>query len=140
MKDLNTEASYKSLKLTRGLINISLLIIFMVLLFFGKYNPAAAFALIFYNALHWLLLSKQHSQPSKKNNTVPSKFAELKVLRTTLPFGILLHAILGYGFLHKLPISVDMLKPLPVVLTVIIIIFRYTSYLFIKIMLIKSSR
>ena len=52
MENLNTKAAYKALKLTRTLINISLTIIFIVLLFWGNYNPAAAFALIFYNALH----------------------------------------------------------------------------------------
>ena len=47
MKHINTTPLYQSLKLTRNLINISFLIIFLILLFWGNYNPAAAFAMKF---------------------------------------------------------------------------------------------
>ena len=69
-------ALYKSLKLTRKLINISFLIIFAALLFWGNYNPAAVFAMIFYNALHWLLLAN-YSQNAKSGKKVDSSYSEL---------------------------------------------------------------
>lgn len=82
MEDKSTLALYKSLKLTRNLINISFFIIFLVLLFWGNYNPAAAFTLIFYNALHWLLLSnlKSKYKPKKESD---NDIIELTVLKFT---------------------------------------------------------
>ena len=98
MDNYNTKALFKSLKITRNLVNISFTIIFIVLLFWGNYNPAAAFAMIFYNALHWLLLLNFNKNTSKKSKKELSK-NELNTLRITLPIGILLHLILGLGFL-----------------------------------------
>ena len=133
-------ALYKSLKLTRKLINISFLIIFVVLLFWGNYNPAAVFAMVFYNALHWLLLANynQNAKSGKKVDNSYSELIELNVLKITLPIGILLHFLLGYGFMYKLPLKIERLKPLPLALIVIIILFRYISYLFIRIKLPKK--
>ena len=137
---IDNKALYKSLKLTRNLTNISFLIIFVVLLFWGNYNPAAAFAMIFYNALHWLLPAnyKQNVKPEKKVDNSYSELLELNVLKITIPIGILLHFVLGYGFMYKLPLKTERLKPLPLALIVIIILFRYISYLFIKIKLPKK--
>ena len=104
MEDKSTLALYKSLKLTRNLINISFFIIFLVLLFWGNYNPAAAFTHII----------------------------ELTVLKFTFTAGILLHLVLCYGFLYKLPIKIATLRPLPLALTAAIIAFRFISYIFIK--------
>ena len=138
MHNLNTTILYKSLKLTRNLVNISLSIIFIVLLFGGNYNPAAAFALIFYNALHWLLLSNFDKNAAQKNKN-DSSATELNVLRITLPVGILLHLILGLGFMYKLPLKIEELKILPFALMIIIIFFRYISYFYFKIKLQKSG-
>lgn len=137
MENLNTKAAYKALKLTRNLINISLVVIFLVLLFWGNYNPAAAFAMIFYNALHWLLLSNNKSAQINKD---ASYLIELNVLRITLFAGILLHLILGYGFMYKLPIKIEEFKILPFALALVIIIFRYLSYFYFKIKFSKKSR
>lgn len=123
MKHINTTPLYQSLKLTRNLINLSFLIIFLVLLFWGNYNPAAAFAMIFYNALYWLLLS----------NRKEGQLSELSILKLTFTAAILLHLILGYGFMYKLPIKINELKPLPFILTTVIFLFRYASYFFLKI-------
>ncbi|MBF1013685.1 MAG: hypothetical protein HXK78_00530, partial [Lachnospiraceae bacterium] len=46
--------------------------------------------------------------------------------------GILLHLVLCYGFLYKLPIKIATLRPLPLALTAAIIAFRFISYIFIK--------
>ena len=131
MDNLSTKALYKSLKLTRNLINISFTIIFIVLLFWGNYNPAAAFAMIFYNALHWLLLLNFKSGATQKKKQ-DSTLIELNVLRITLFAGILLHLILGLGFMYKLTIKIEELKILPLASIIIIIIFRYISYFYIK--------
>ncbi|MGP1404115.1 MAG: hypothetical protein ACTTKY_08170 [Catonella sp.] len=139
MENLNTKAAYKALKLTRILINISLTIIFIVLLFWGNYNPAAAFALIFYNALHWLLLSNFKSKSGQISKDA-TYLIELNVLRITLFAGILLHIILGYGFMYKLPIKIEELKILPFALALVIIIFRYLSYFYFKTRLSKKNR
>lgn len=132
MEDKNTLVLFKSLKLTRNLINISFFIIFLVLLFWGNYNPAAAFALIFYNALHWLLLSNLKSKYKPKKDS-DNDIIELTVLKFTFTAGILLHLLLCYGFLYKLPIKIIYLRPLPLALTAGIIAFRFVSYIFIKI-------
>ena len=116
MEDKSTLALYKSLKLTRNLINISFFIIFLVLLFWGNYNPAAAFTLIFYNALHWLLLSNLKSNYNPKKDS-DNGIIELTVLKFTFTAGILLHLVLCYGFLYKLPIKIATLRPLPLALT-----------------------
>ena len=139
MDNLSTKALYKSLKLTRNLINISFTIIFIVLLFWGNYNPAAAFAMIFYNALHWLLLLNFKSGETQKKKQ-DSTLIELNVLRITLFAGILLHLILGLGFMYKLTINIEELKILPLASIIIIIIFRYISYFYIKLKIEKSSR
>lgn len=130
MKHTETSTIYHILKLTRKLINISFLIIFIVLLLWGNYNPAAAFALIFYNALHWLLLSNQ-------KNGNPS---ELNILKITFTVGVLLHLVLGYGFMYKLSIKINELKILPFILAAAIISFRYIGYFVLKIRLNKKSR
>lgn len=127
MKHINTTPLYQSLKLTRNLINISFLIIFLILLFWGNYNPAAAFAMIFYNALHWLLLS----------NKKDGRLSEINILKLTFTAAVLLHLILGYGFMYKLPIKINELRSLPFILTAVIFLFRYTSYFLIKI---KSNK
>ena len=134
MKKDNNEVLYKSLKLTRSLTNISFLIIFLVLLFWGNYNPAGAFAMIFYNALHWLILFNQKKDTTKKTAGTDSSYdlAELAVLRITIPVGILLHLLLGYGFMYKLTIKITELKTLPFTLIIFIILFRYISYFYIK--------
>ena len=134
MKKDNNEVLYKSLKLTRSLTNISFLIIFLVLLFWGNYNPAGAFAMIFYNALHWLILFNQKKGDTKKTAGTDSSYdlAELAVLRITIPVGILLHLLLGYGFMYKLTIKIAELKTLPFTLIIFIILFRYISYFYIK--------
>ena len=134
MKKDNNEVLYKSLKLTRSLTNISFLIIFLVLLFWGNYNPAGAFAMIFYNALHWLILFNQKKDTTKKTAGTDSSYdlAELAVLRITIPVGILLHLLLGYGFMYKLTIKIAELKTLPFTLIIFIILFRYISYFYIK--------
>nr|WP_315102299.1 hypothetical protein [uncultured Catonella sp.] len=137
MENLNTKALHKSLKLTRNLINISLTIIFIILLFWGNYNPAAVFAMIFYNALHWLLLSNLKSDTTQKKKNKTSS-VELNVLRITLPVGILLHLVLGLGFMYKLPLKIEQLKFLPFTLMVIIILFRYFSYFYLRIKLKKN--
>lgn len=139
MDNLSTKALYKSLKLTRNLINISFTIIFIVLLFWGNYNPAATFAMIFYNALHWLLLLNFKSGETQKKKQ-DSTLLELNVLRITLFAGILLHLILGLGFMYKLTIKIEELKILPLASIIIIIIFRYISYFYIKLKIKKSSR
>jgi len=139
MDNLSTKALYKSLKLTRNLINISFTIIFIVLLFWGNYNPAAAFAMIFYNALHWLLLLNFKSGETQKKKQ-DSTLIELNVLRITLFAGILLHLILGLGFMYKLTIKIEELKILPLASIIIIIIFGYISYFYIKLKIKKSSR
>lgn len=131
MEDKSMLALYKSLKLTRNLINISFFIIFLVLLFWGNYNPAAAFTLIFYNALHWLLLSNLKSKYNTKKDS-DNGIIELTVLKFTFTAGILLHLVLCYGFLYKLPIKIATLRPLPLALTAAIIAFRFISYIFIK--------
>ncbi|MGP1612841.1 MAG: hypothetical protein ACTTG8_07085 [Catonella sp.] len=123
MKHINTSPLYQSLKLTRNLINLSFFIIFIVLLFWGNHNPAAAFAMIFYNALHWLLLSNKKER----------QLSELSIFKLTFTAAILLHLILGYGFIYRLPIKIKELKTLPFILTAVIFLFRYTSYFFIKI-------
>ena len=115
---IDNKALYKSLKLTRNLTNISFLIIFVVLLFWGNYN--------------------QNVKPGKKVDNSYSELLELNVLKITIPIGILLHFVLGYGFMYKLPLKIERLKPLPLALIVIIILFRYISYLFIKIKLPKK--
>ena len=134
MKNDNNEVLYKSLKLTRSLTNISFLIIFLVLLFWGNYNPAGAFAMIFYNALHWLLLFNWKKDTTKKTAGSDSScdLAELAVLRITIPVGILLHLLLGYGFMYKLSIKIAELKNLPFTLIIFITLFRYISYFYIK--------
>lgn len=134
MKKDNNEVLYKSLKLTRSLTNISFLIIFLVLLFWGNYNPAGAFAMIFYNALHWLILFNQKKDTTKKTAGTDSSYdlAELAVLRITIPVGILLHLLLGYGFMYKLTIKIAELKTLPFTLIIFITLFRYISYFYIK--------
>lgn len=134
MKNDNNEVLYKSLKLTRNLINISFLIIFLILLFGGNYNPAGAFAMIFYNALHWLLLFNRKKDTTKKTAGAVSScdLAELAVLRITIPAGILLHLLLGYGFMYKLTIKIIELKTIPFTLIIFIILFRYISYFYIK--------
>ena len=134
MKKDNNEVLYKSLKLTRSLTNISFLIIFLVLLFWGNYNPAGAFAMIFYNALHWLILFNQKKDTTKKTAGTDSSYdlAELAVLRITIPVGILLHLLLGYGFMYKLTIKITELKTLPFTLIIFIILSRYISYFYIK--------
>ena len=131
---IDNKALYKSLKLTRNLTNISFLIIFVVLLFWGNYNPAAAFAMIFYNALHWLLLFNRKKDTTKKTAGSDSScdLAELAVLRITVPTGILLHFLLGYGFMYKLSIKIAELKTLPFTLIIFITLFRYISYFYIK--------
>ena len=134
MKNDNNEALYKSLKLTRNLTNISFLIIFLILLFWGNYNPAGVFAMIFYNAFHWLLLFNRKKDATKKTAGVVSScdLIELAILRITVPVGILLHLLLGYGFMYKLTIKIAELKTLPFTLIIFIILFRYISYFYIK--------
>ena len=128
MKELNSLALHKSLKFTRKFINISFTTIFIVLLIWGNYNPAAAFAMIFYNALYWILLSN-HEKGQK---------TEINILKLTFTVAVFLHLILSYGFLYKLTIKITDLKILPLILTATIILLRYISYFYFKIKLQKK--
>lgn len=142
MDNLSTKALYTSLKLTRKLINISFLIIFVVLLIWGNANPAAIFSIIFYNALYWLLMSNQKKYLQEKkaaDSAHSSELIELNVLKITFTAAVLLHLLLGYGFMHRLTISRKEVKNLPLVLIAVIIIFRYLSHFIIRLKLKKKD-
>lgn len=130
MKSAKDTALYRSLKLTRNLINISFFIIFLSLLFCSNYNPAGVFAVIFYNALYWLLLSNLKDK-APKGNAKDTYMIELSVLKLTFPLAILLHLVLGYGFMYKISLKYEFVQTLPFLLIAIIILFRFASYLII---------
>lgn len=145
----NTELSgryalYLSHKYTRAVINTSFIILFFILLLFGGKNPAAIFALVFYNGLHLSLLKNYQSKKSYQDITcsvpeelvdlLPSKIsgAELAANQISLPVAVLLHLLLAFGFLYRMPLNITHMEKFPLIMLSLILITRYLSYLILK--------
>ena len=144
---LNELSLFLTSKYSRAAVNISFAVIFVILMLFGGKNPAAAFALFFYNALYFVSVSKYKNNTSVKTLTFKDgsvsyniNEAEIIANRICLPVALILHLILGYGFLFKLNITLDSLREAPLLLLVLNVIIRYAGFYAVKFRLLKKLK
>lgn len=135
MNNKSELALYKALKLSRTAANISFTILLALLLMFGQANPAAVFALIFYNSFYLIVfanLKNKNENNGRKLSSENLQYLELAVLRLVFPVSIVLHFLLGYGFIYKMTISLEQVKSLPMLFAFFILLIRYPGYFIIK--------
>lgn len=145
-------ALFLSHRYTRAVTNTSFVILTVILLFFGYKNPAGVFALIFYNGLFWTL--KNYYQAKKKykpfsceippslTHVLPEKIdlAEQAANQLCLPVVVLVHFLLAFGFLYRMPLSIEDMGLFPLIMLSLILITRYLSYYILKIYISKNIK
>lgn len=144
-------ALFLSHRYTRAVINTSFIILTLILLFFGYKNPAGIFALIFYNGLFWSLKSyyqtkkqyqiSSYEVPDSLSHIIPQKLdsSEQAANQLCLPIVVLMHFLLAFGFLYRMPLTIKDMGFFPLIMLALILITRYLSYFVLKIYISKNN-